>query len=120
MIAVVAVYTAFGSLPPTCLGPMTATGSVQLLDGKSLYPGRIYRGFIEEKYILNSYDDLLNRLAALPAGTTIFYSEPSEPPSERFLGHGRFIRLSWFCQTHKIRLIDVNTVRYLERVGLCR
>jgi hypothetical protein len=116
---VVGAVTFLGLIPPVCIGPVR--GPLYLLDGRAFYPGPLYHGTIQDKEIVLSYEDLVKRIAALAPGTTIFYSEvPGMPASERMLGHWQFIRITWFCQTRRIRFVNLNIVNYLERMRLCR
>lgn len=104
-VIAVAVLLSFSRAP--CFSPKRSIVDphVYMLDGNSLYPGPGYRGFIEARYIVRSYQDLLSRVAVLPTGTALFYSTPRGVPAWSRL---QLIRLKWLCHTHKIEFIDVN------------
>jgi hypothetical protein len=76
------------------------------LDNGALYPGAAWRGIIESKYFLRSREDLLQHVARLPRGATLYYARPPADSGIPTLVPDR--DLSWFkayCRAKGVTLI---------------
>ena len=104
LLAISLVLTTQPPPPPLTRKPINFSRTAYYtVDSYSLYPGRCYRGNIEAEYGVASFHKLLEHIARLPRGTTVFCFS-----GNFFRGpytyHDLF-QLKRICRTHGIELV---------------
>ena len=73
----------------------------------ALYPGDVYRSFVDAKYIVPSLEDLERRVGRLLPGARLHWEPYKRDSSGKpiLFSNGQYERFAKFCRDHQIELI---------------
>ena len=73
----------------------------------ALYSGGGWRSYIDPKYVVQSFEELEQRVGQLPLGTKLYWNALKRDPSDKpiLFSDGQFDQFAKFCRDHDVELL---------------